>query len=228
MRGSSRSTWLNVGSRRRRSRRRGWILRPEDDWQTVWARVSAHHNARWKQWKMPEKDWRLNPFSVTQVPHAQRIAGKMESPETTFPLRFDKTVLFSFAIYSFLLNCCIKTLTFFTEEYPGLMVSEGWVFWSVTPLHVSLGFSKPTASHLSLLGASYLRKLKGQKAKVWDSKSVNKLSCQHEKQPKNKPYPRHRVQLCAEWPRGSPCLWLADESLSDTVHLILQILNKFG
>ena len=84
--------------------------------------------------------------------YAQRIAGKKESPEPTFPLRFDKTAFFSFEIHSLLLNCCIETLTFITE-YPGLTVSEEWVCRSVTPLHISLGFSKP-----SLIAGSFFSK----------------------------------------------------------------------
>lgn len=95
-----------------------------------------------------------NPSSI--CPKASRQKGKSLG---TFPLRFDKTAFFSFAIYSFLLSCCTKTLTFFTEEYPGLVVSEGWVCWS--PVLFMSVWASP--SHLSLLGASYLRNLKGQR-----------------------------------------------------------------
>lgn len=85
--------------------------------------------------------------------YAQRIAGKKESPEPTFPLRFDKTAFFSFEIHGFLLDCCIETVSFFTEECPGLTVSEGWVCRSGTPFHSSVGFSK-----LSLIAGSFLSK----------------------------------------------------------------------
>lgn len=158
---------------------------------------------------MSEKDLHLSLFLGTQVPYAQRIAGQNESPGPTFPLKLYKIVCFSFEIHGFLFNCCIKTLPFHTEKDPALMVSEGWTCWNVTPLPVSLGFCKPTVSNLSLLGASYLRTLKGQKAKVWDSWSINKLSCQHRKQPNTKAHPRHREQPCVEWPPRSPCSFLS-------------------
>lgn len=40
----------------------------------------------------------VEPVFSNPVPYAQRLAGKKGSPEATFPLRFDKTAFFSFAI----------------------------------------------------------------------------------------------------------------------------------
>lgn len=103
---------------------------------------------------------------------------------------------------------------------------------SHSPHRVILGFSKSTVSELSFLGASSLRNLKDQKAKVQGSFYVNKLSCEHGKQPNNKRHLRPRFQACVEGPHRKPFLSLAGQSFSETVmaHLTfkLYILDEFG